>query len=151
RAGGVVAFHDSQGELRVDIGSSRLAEHREQQQAEAMQEDLRKLYVALTRARHGCWPYRGDDSAISGGRAREQSALDRLLARALDGVSDVEPALPRVRAETFSIVGDSDATATAPPVIYRPTAAEARQRRAATPLPAPRMAFEQLSFTALVR
>ncbi|MEY4718557.1 MAG: exodeoxyribonuclease subunit beta [Pseudomonadota bacterium] len=46
-------FHDDQGELCIDLsksdGSQRQADH------ERLQEDLRLLYVGLTRAQHACW------------------------------------------------------------------------------------------------
>ncbi len=47
-------FHDSDdhNRLKLDLGSTRLAAHQELMKEEAMAENLRLLYVALTRARH---------------------------------------------------------------------------------------------------
>ncbi|MDH5298882.1 MAG: exodeoxyribonuclease V subunit beta, partial [Desulfobulbaceae bacterium] len=50
-----VSFHDPAGLVRMDLGSELLESHRLQQQTEALAEDLRLLYVALTRAKHRCY------------------------------------------------------------------------------------------------
>ncbi len=52
----VVRFHDQDddGKLKLDIGSEDLEEHKHQFNRETLAEDLRLLYVALTRARHRC-------------------------------------------------------------------------------------------------
>ncbi len=49
-----VRFHDLEDDhaIKLDIGSEDLASHQEQSAREALAEDLRLLYVALTRARH---------------------------------------------------------------------------------------------------
>ena len=46
-------FHDADGVLKVDFEGGVNAKQRAD--LERMQEDLRLLYVALTRARHACW------------------------------------------------------------------------------------------------
>ncbi len=46
-------YHDEQGKLRIDLAKSDNA--RQQADHERLQEDLRLLYVGLTRARHACW------------------------------------------------------------------------------------------------
>ncbi len=46
-------YHDAAGRLQVDLGKSEPA--RQQAELERLQEDLRLLYVALTRASHACW------------------------------------------------------------------------------------------------
>ncbi|HHO49114.1 MAG TPA: exodeoxyribonuclease V subunit beta, partial [Desulfobacteraceae bacterium] len=79
----IFAFHDQHTfQLQVDIGSAREENHRRAEQ-ERLAEDLRLLYVALTRARHCCY--------LAWGRINfmEKSALAWLLHRA-DG--DVVPA-----------------------------------------------------------
>ncbi len=50
-----VSFHDREGKLVMDLGSELLESHKQQQQTEALAEDLRLLYVALTRAQHRCY------------------------------------------------------------------------------------------------
>lgn len=52
----VVRFHDQDdsSKLKLDIGSDELEEHKHQFNRETLAEDLRLLYVALTRARHRC-------------------------------------------------------------------------------------------------
>lgn len=54
-------FHDPDEDsaLRLDIGSPDMAAHLELAKEEQLQEDLRLLYVALTRARHRCTVYQG--------------------------------------------------------------------------------------------
>lgn len=51
-----VRFHDDDDHhrLKLDIGSANKDEHMAQSAREALAEDLRLLYVALTRARHRC-------------------------------------------------------------------------------------------------
>ncbi|MGJ0516073.1 MAG: exodeoxyribonuclease V subunit beta [Methylomicrobium sp.] len=49
-------YHDEQDDDRrliIDLGKSE--ENRQKHDAERLQEDLRLLYVAMTRARHACW------------------------------------------------------------------------------------------------
>jgi exodeoxyribonuclease V beta subunit len=46
-------YHGDHGEVRIDFGLSE--EARQRADEERLQEDLRLLYVALTRARHACW------------------------------------------------------------------------------------------------
>ena len=46
-------FHDDQGRLCIDLGKSDAGRLRAER--ERLQEDLRLLYVGLTRARHACW------------------------------------------------------------------------------------------------
>lgn len=84
-----VAFHDPGQGLRAffDLGSDQLAEHRDQAERELMAEDMRLVYVALTRAKNRCYLvwgrfYKGESSALSqlfpgaaggsGGRPSEQ-------------------------------------------------------------------------------
>lgn len=45
-------FHADDGRVVLDIGSDRLAEHREIARRESLAESLRLLYVALTRGKH---------------------------------------------------------------------------------------------------
>ncbi len=57
----VVRFHDEDGRGALDLGSSQLASHLDKASWEALAENVRLLYVALTRARHRCtvvWGYR---------------------------------------------------------------------------------------------
>ena len=46
-------YHDAAGRAQLDLGKTDAA--RQQAEAERLQEDLRLLYVALTRAAHACW------------------------------------------------------------------------------------------------
>lgn len=50
-----VVCHDEQGQSLVDLGSDRFAERRAQAVEEELAEELRILYVALTRARLRCY------------------------------------------------------------------------------------------------
>jgi exodeoxyribonuclease V beta subunit len=55
--GGDVSFHDPKDErrLKLDIGSRDRDEHAQLALREALAEDLRLLYVAVTRAKHRCY------------------------------------------------------------------------------------------------
>lgn len=50
---GYFRYHGEDGELRIELGNDDAA--RQQADNERLQEDLRLLYVGLTRARHACW------------------------------------------------------------------------------------------------
>ncbi|NTU58677.1 MAG: exodeoxyribonuclease V subunit beta [Chlorobiaceae bacterium] len=50
----VVQFHDDQGRLVKDFGSSDIAAHRRLAERESLAENMRLLYVALTRAERRC-------------------------------------------------------------------------------------------------
>jgi len=79
----IFAFHDPRtSRLQVDIGSGREENHRRAEQ-ERLAEDLRLLYVALTRARHCCYLVWGRINFM------EKSPLAWLLHR---GDGDVVPA-----------------------------------------------------------
>ncbi len=54
-AKGLVSFHDGDGVLRMDLGGPELERHRLRQRTEALAEDMRLLYVAMTRAKHRCY------------------------------------------------------------------------------------------------
>ena len=84
-----VFFHDPEADNRycLDMGSSRLEERRKIMEREALAENLRLLYVALTRSKHRCYVAWG---AFKGA---ESSALAYLfhsrpatLGNSLDGV-----------------------------------------------------------------
>ncbi|MFW2387008.1 MAG: UvrD-helicase domain-containing protein [Polyangiales bacterium] len=66
-------FHDEQRQLKIDLGSENLEDHRLQSQEEALSEALRLLYVAVTRAEFRC--------TVFWGRAKswQKSALAYLL------------------------------------------------------------------------
>ncbi len=73
-----VAFHDAEGRRALDLGSAEHGAAVKRALEERRTEDLRLLYVALTRARHQC-------SIVWGGfRDAESSPLGRFLAPGVD-------------------------------------------------------------------
>jgi exodeoxyribonuclease V beta subunit len=52
-------YHAERGVRALDLGSERIDEHRRQAETEELAENLRLLYVALTRARRRCYLYWG--------------------------------------------------------------------------------------------
>ena len=48
-------FHDSQKDLTLDLGSDRIEENRKISEQEELSENMRLLYVALTRAKNRCY------------------------------------------------------------------------------------------------
>ena len=68
-----VVYHDDRGVLCLDLGSDLLAEHQRQQRYEEIAENLRLLYVALTRAKSRCYVAWGNI------RNADRSALAYLL------------------------------------------------------------------------
>jgi len=82
------AFHDTDGELKLELGSAGAAGHRDKYNQEQLAEGLRLAYVALTRARYRCYLWqaewkspRPDDLAYSPlNYLMKTSALSDLLA-----------------------------------------------------------------------
>jgi len=63
-------YHEENNIRALDLGSGQLAEHRQQAETEQLAENIRLLYVALTRARQRCYLYWGglptaDTSALA--------------------------------------------------------------------------------------
>lgn len=69
----VLRFHDEEGKTVLDLGSAQFPQHMHKARLEGLAENIRLLYVALTRARHRCtlvWGY---------GNNFKESALASLL------------------------------------------------------------------------
>lgn len=91
-----VSFHDAEGQRALDLGSAEHDAAVEQALEERKAEDLRLLYVALTRARHQC-------SIVWGGfKDGEASPLGRFLAHGVDLDDDeaIVQHLERLRARS---------------------------------------------------
>ena len=52
-------YHEEDNCRTLDLGSGQIAEHRQQAETEQLAENIRLLYVALTRARQRCYLYWG--------------------------------------------------------------------------------------------
>ena len=79
-ASNVLRFHDADGTLRFDLGSSRFDANAERCAEEDLQERLRLLYVALTRAEYAVHVYWSDrNGAPEKGAPGATAALDVLL------------------------------------------------------------------------
>ncbi len=74
-----VSCHDEHHRPLVDLGSARFAERRQEALAEEMAEDLRLLYVALTRAQIRCYTMWADVKPHTTVADSFQSALGYLL------------------------------------------------------------------------
>ncbi len=131
-----LCFHDeARGGLRtLDIGGPSFADHRLQTDLETRAEDLRLLYVALTRARHRCvlyWgPFRNQEISPLGtllhqpaGSGQGQSALDRST-QAILGLNDA-----RMRAELDTLASASGGRIAVRGVDNRPPPAWSAQQR----------------------
>ena len=109
RGGAGVSFHDAEQGYRafLDMGSDRLAEHMTQAERELLAEDMRLVYVALTRAKNRCY--------LVWGRFNrgESSALSRLFALGDGGAAGGEsggtgePDRETAGAEDLPLSGDS--------------------------------------------
>ncbi|WP_076791060.1 exodeoxyribonuclease V subunit beta [Chlorobium sp. KB01] len=71
----VVQFHDEKGKLVKDFGSGTIAENRSAAEKEALAENLRLLYVALTRAKYRCYLF---SARVVDGRKKESTLLSPL-------------------------------------------------------------------------
>lgn len=122
-----VFFHDAARGMTktLDLGSERMADHARRAEEEDLAEDLRLLYVALTRARNRCYTVWGrirgcGRSAAAylfhgGGTANGGDVVGALQER-FEGLSDedVFEALNAVAREAAGAVGLSDMPAGAP-------------------------------------
>lgn len=110
-----LCFHDenNDGLRTLDIGSANFSAHRAQTDLETRAEDLRLLYVALTRARHRCvlyWgPFRNHEISPLGTLLHQppaagmgQTSLDR-SSQAILGLNDA-----RMRGELEALAAASD-------------------------------------------
>ncbi|MGP9567115.1 exodeoxyribonuclease V subunit beta [Halomonas sp. AOP5-B2-8] len=88
-------WHDSEGSLQLSLSADE--ETLATADRERLGEDLRKLYVALTRARHATWlglaPLKGSENSaighlINGGKAIAPSAFTQALGELVEG-SDI--------------------------------------------------------------
>lgn len=153
----VLRFHDDAGRLVVDVGSAGFATNLARHHREDLDERLRLLYVAMTRAVHALHVYWVQRKSFPGEgdppdeRACDVAAIDLLVAQAQRrlGVAPGEGGLHALasRLEGVALV-DVPAPAAA---MYEPPAPPPRTYATRTPLPALR-AFEwQHSFSAIAR
>jgi len=149
----LLRFHDDVGRRCVDLGSADFIEHRGRHFREELEERLRLLYVALTRAVHAVHVYwvDRDKRPSDDDHAWESAAIDPLILQAqqrLD-LSEGEASLAQL-AETLGgmrlAAPFADAT-----IRYQAAAQTPSPRAAQAPLPRSR-AFQWLhSFSGLTR
>ena len=92
-----VFFHDPDLDYRycLDLGSERLEEHKKMMEMEALGENMRLLYVALTRAKHRCY------LAWGAFKGAQSSALAYLFhSRTAAGKNSLEGVFPEFSART---------------------------------------------------
>jgi exodeoxyribonuclease V beta subunit len=96
----VPRFHDAEGRLCMDVGSSEFVDNLEHHFAEDLRERQRLLYVAMTRAKSALHVYWADRGVPADAAAWEVPAVDILLRQAMEkssltfGEADL-PALAR--------------------------------------------------------
>jgi exodeoxyribonuclease V beta subunit len=97
----VVMFHDDNGRMVKDFGSGDMAAHRLSAEKETLAENLRLLYVALTRAKYRCYLFAG---RIISGRNNENTLLSP-LSYLFHVSEEAKGAAELIRAATESIRG----------------------------------------------
>jgi len=109
-----ISFHDGAGgdRLSLDLGTADLEAHREQAQEELLAENMRLLYVALTRARYRCYLGMGNINES------ESSALAWLLSGG-EGEADPEAAALELVADSRGTISAQPLPAGGEPVPYR--------------------------------
>ena len=153
----VLRFHDAAGRLVVDVGSAGFAANLARHHREDLDERLRLLYVAMTRAVHALHVYWVERKSFPAGgdppdeRACDVAAIDLLVAQAQRrlGITPGEDGLHALasRLDGVALV-DVPGPAAA---MYVPPAPPLRAYATRTPMPALR-AFEwQHSFSAIAR
>jgi exodeoxyribonuclease V beta subunit len=144
-------FHDDQHRLCLDLGTPQFDAHKEIERREALQERLRQLYVALTRAEHAVRLYAFDDLRPGVDLADPQrSGLDVLLAAALAGAVGANDVNPWQALQAAVPALALDDTTVAHCEFTAPATGNGR-RQARSPLPASREVYGLYSFSALTR
>lgn len=149
----LLRYHDASGRRCVDLGSMDFIEHRGRHFREELEERLRLLYVALTRAVHAVHVYWADRGPLPGGDALawEWAAIDLLILQAQRklGLAEGEASL---EAMAEALGGIRLSAPFADNVIRYQAPIEAPSPRATqAPLPVPRP-FQWLhSFSGLTR
>lgn len=106
----VIGFHDDQLDLVIDTGSDNREEHSCLAEKERLAEDLRLLYVALTRARSKLYLAWGDVGNAASKGQPYQSALAYLL-HSKQSPDDLTAELPNGFADSATIINDLEAFA----------------------------------------
>jgi exodeoxyribonuclease V beta subunit len=105
----VPRFHDAEGRLCMDAGSSEFADNLEHHFTEDLHERQRLLYVAMTRARSALHVYWADQGVPADAAAWQVPAIDILLRQAMEksslayGEADL-PALAR-KLDGMAVIG----------------------------------------------
>ncbi|WP_027484827.1 UvrD-helicase domain-containing protein [Rhodanobacter sp. OR87] len=149
----LLRYHDDAGQRCVDLGSAHFVEHCARHFREELEERLRLLYVALTRAVHAVHVYWVDRGPLPDGDAQtwEWAAIDLLLEQARQKL-----ALPAGEASLDAMAAALGGMQLSAPFAdtftrYRPPAEAPAPRAAQAPLPALRP-FQWLhSFSGLTR
>lgn len=146
----IARYHDGAHRLCLDLGTADFATHKQIDKSESLQERLRLLYVALTRAVHACHVYAFRDLRPTSVVNAERGELEVLLGAALFNAPSRED-------------GDIwEALAHAIPTLhihhgvgqharYQPVVAAEIARIARVPLPAAQPRYGIYSFTALTQ
>ncbi len=149
----LLRYHDAEGRRCVDLGSARFAEHCGLHFREELEERLRLLYVALTRAIHAVHVYWVDRGPLPYGDAQawEWPAIDLLIRqsqRKLD-LAEGEVSLEAMAAALGGMQLSAPFAGT--PVLYQPPSEIAAPRATQTPLPRLRPYQWLHSFSGLTR
>ena len=148
----ILRFHDADGMATVDLGTPAFAQNEAAHQREELQEELRLLYVSITRAEYAVHLYWSErckpDFGVDVGKT---SALDVVIRQAMDqlGLAPTEASLGAMAAQSEGIAIIDPATVTSSR--YAAAAESDESRHARSPLPAVR-AFRWLhSFSSLAK
>ena len=152
RSPSVLRYHDDADRRCIDLGSVDFIAHRRRHFREELQERMRLLYVALTRAVHAVHIYWVDRGPVSGDDtfARQIAAIDTLMAQAQQALH-----LPPVEASLKPMAEALAGVALMPPMtrvaLYKKPAEITSARATQTPVPRTR-SFQWLhSFSGLTR
>jgi exodeoxyribonuclease V beta subunit len=115
-------FHDEQGRLQIDLGKTDPAKR--QAERERLQEDLRLLYVALTRAVYACWL---GIAPVKSGNVKDSQLHKSAIGHVLNGGEAI--AAVALGEKLAALKGDCGAIHIAPPPAisgehYTPASAE---------------------------
>lgn len=133
----LLRYHDAVDQRCIDLGSADFIAHRGQHFHEDLQERLRLLYVAMTRAIHGLHVYWVDRGPLpdSDDQAWNRAAIDVLIAQAQQGLE-----LANDESSLHAFAAKLGGIRLAPPfadqwISYRPPAESPFPRATQTPLP----------------
>ena len=140
---GLMSWHGDDGETQLGFAETASDEQLQRHQREQLAEDMRLLYVALTRAAHRCWLYCGAFKT-----SVNNNALAWLLHGDEDEIGDLSSIVDDAEPAAIAVV---DVDAEAEPVVVQPIAVQGEVLKAVEAKRHIYQSWRLTSFTGVLR